>query len=151
VKAIHLNDWEFALDYFCKKSKENNIDFYLIGSVTASIRGVNIIPRDLDVIVDVCDFAKARDVFDGSIVEPFSESSEDEVVRYFGKIRFDNFIIDISAKPKNIYGRHRIELLCWNGYIIKAQTLQLLRMVYEKNNRYDYVKAIDDYWNEYKL
>jgi len=146
-----MSDWEIALDYFCKKAKEKSIDFYLIGSATASIRGVHIIPHDLDVIVDVCDFVKARDAFNGLIIEPFTESSEDEVVRYFGKISYNNFHIDISAKPKNIYGRHTIEMLCWNGYIIKAQTLQLLRMVYEKNNRRDYVKVIDDYLEEYKV
>ena len=144
--GYYMGNWETALECFCKKAKENHIDFYLIGSATASIRGIDIIPHDLDIIVDVTDFWKAGDVFKDSIIMPFLEASEDdEVVKFFGKIRVSNIDIDISAKPKNIYGRHRIEMLCWNGYIIKTQTLELLREVYDKNNRHEYVKAIDDY------
>ena len=122
-----------------------------IGSITASIRGVNIIPRDIDVIVDVCDFWRAKDVYGEFIIEPFSECLEDDVVRFFGKININNIVIDISAKPKNIYGRHTIEMLCWNGHIIKSQTLELLYRVYQKNARDDYIKAIDEYLSQVTL
>ena len=140
-----MKDWETAFECFCKMAKENKIDFYLIGSITAAIRGVNIIPNDIDIIVDICDFWRARDLFEAFIIEPFSEYSKNDVVRFFGKISINNIVIDISAKPKNIYGCHTIEMLCWNGYILKSQTLELLLKVYKKNNRLEYVKAIEDY------
>ena len=140
-----MSNWETALDCFCKVAKENNIDFYLIGSITASVRGVNIVPHDIDVIVDVGDFWKAKDVFKDVTIEPFSECLEDNPVDYFGKIHVNGFVIDISAKPQNIYGRHKIEMLCWNGYILKSQSLELLRLVYIKNNRHEYVNAIDEF------
>jgi len=126
-------------------AKEHKIDFYFIGSVTASIRGVNIAPNDIDVIVDVIDFWKTKDVFLDYTVEPFLECSDTNVVGFFGKICINNIVIDISAKPRNLYGRHTIEMLCWNGYIVKAQTLELLRKVYQKNGRDRYVIAIDDH------
>ena len=146
-----MSDWENALDYFCKRAKENNIDFYLVGSSTASVRGVNIVPHDIDVIVDISDFWKAKDVFNDIIIKPFSECLEDSPVSYFGKIHVNGFIIDISAKPQNIYGRHKIEMLCWNGYILKSQTLELLLMVYRNNNRHEYIKAIDDYLESFTV
>jgi len=137
--------WESALDYFCIKARENAIDFYLIGSVSAAIRGVNIVPHDIDVIVDVRDFWKAKTVFNNIITESFMDGLENKPVSCFGRIHVNNIFIDISAKPKNIYGCLKIEMLCWNGYIIKAQTLELLLKVYKKNNRYEYTKAIEDY------
>ena len=140
-----MNDWEKALDYFCVKARESHIDFCLIGSVTASIRGVNIIPHDIDIIVNVKDFWKARDAFKDNIFKPFAEYAEG-VVNYFGKILVNDVVIDISAKPHNMYGRHTIEMLCWNGHIIKSQTLELLQKVYQKNNRLEYSKAIDEYF-----
>ena len=64
---------------------------------------------------------------------------------YFGILRMHNTDIEISAKPENEYGRHPVETICWNGHIIKAQTLDLLYRVYCKNNRTGYIKKIEDH------
>lgn len=66
-------------------------------------------------------------------------------VIHFGKIRIGSTEIEISAEPENKYGCHAIETICWNSRIIKSQTLELLYKVHRKNERYEYVKAIDDY------
>ena len=135
-----MKNWEKSLDKFCQIAKINNIDYYLIGSITASVRNIDIIPNDIDLIIDIDDFEKTKRVFNEYVVEPFIICDQQEPIKHFGIIKIENFNIEISACPKNEYGRHRIETICWNGHIIKSQNLEMLEKVYLKYGRKDKAK-----------
>lgn len=51
-------DWRKALLIITKEFAENNIEWYIFGSVSDVLRGINITPHDLDIIVHTKDFSK---------------------------------------------------------------------------------------------
>lgn len=51
-------DWEKALKKFADKCYEKNIEWYITGSVSEAIIGVDISPHDIDIVSHVNDFFK---------------------------------------------------------------------------------------------
>lgn len=78
-------DWEKALKKFADKCYEENIDWYITGSVSESIMGVDICPHDIDIVSHVNDFFKMKDIFRDYLIEPFVDNRGTWVVRYFRK------------------------------------------------------------------
>ena len=141
-----MGNWQTALATFCDICKDHSIDFYLIGSITASARGVAIDPRDIDAIVDINDLPVLEKAFAAYITAPIAPCPPDEVVGLFGKLEIDGVNVEISALPQNQFGRHTIEMFCWNGHILKAQSLELLYKVYKKDARTAPCRAIEEFW-----
>lgn len=148
--TFEVEQWERALSRFCTLAKAHGIDYYLIGSVSASVRGVGIRPRDIDVIIDVDHIAKTEQAFSEFLVQSICRC-DDGPAGYFGTLFLDGVLFEISAQPDNRHGRHAIETLCWNGHILKAQSLELLYRVYQKSNRVDYQVLIDRFWEDMAL
>lgn len=138
-------DWEKALLTISKKFSENNIEWYIFGSVSDAIRGVKITPHDIDIIVHTKDFFKVKDVFSDCVVEPFIDNKGNWIVRYFGRISMDNSYIDVVAAEHLNLENHQYDKVSWNGNDILIELFENRYQLELKRNRPERLKAMNEY------
>jgi len=63
-------NWEEILLFLAQKFKENEIEWYIMGSVSEAVLGADVAPHDIDIVVHTRDFFKVRDLFRDYVVEP---------------------------------------------------------------------------------
>jgi len=138
-------DWNKALLTIIKKFLENNIEWYVFGSVSDAIRGVKITPHDIDIIIHTRDFFKVKNIFSDYVVEPFVDNKGNWVVRYFGRISMDNSYIDVVAAENLNSESHSYDKVLWNGYNILIELFENRYQLELKRNRPERLKAMDEY------
>ena len=146
--------WEDALLNFARVMKENDIDWWLVGSCGACIRGIELSPHDVDIIVDSKDIDKLTDVFADKLIIPVFDT-QGWVTKHFGVI-FWHARIDIASDPSpeldnpepvdcGPYAQARLEEVEWKGYKIKVAPVELLIAANKRRGRLERVKLIQDY------
>jgi len=140
-------DWENVLQLLAQIFTESKIEWYIIGSVSEAVLGVDVKPHDIDIIIHTRDFYKVKDVLSEYIVEPFVDNKGTWLVRYFGKLCIDGASIDIAADDKmNIENNlHQYEKVSWNGYDVFIEPLHNRFEVEVNRNRTDRIKAFNVY------
>lgn len=146
--------WEDALLAFIEKVRGKNIDWWLTGSCATCVRGINIEPHDVDIMLKSKDIEKIKDIFHDFIVEPIIDS-KGWVVDYFG-VLFMNARIDLAFDPQEWvdsqgkadfgpYASNHLEEVSWKGNVIKVPPLELQVHANKNRKRFDRVKAIEDF------
>lgn len=96
--ADRCQRFESALDWVCRAHRDAGVRWWMCGSGALYARGLDVVPHDLDVMVDKTEILRVRDVVAGSIVEPFHHVTG-WVVRGFGVVSHD-FRIDYAFEPE---------------------------------------------------
>jgi hypothetical protein len=60
-------DWKKSLKIFAEKCIKENIKWYITGSTSEAIIGVEIMPHDIDIVIEVDDFYKVEEIFNRTI------------------------------------------------------------------------------------
>lgn len=89
-------EWERALLFIAKHCKENGIVWFLTGSVCDAVRGIDIVPHDLDITICSKHWKKAEEAFSDYIVEPFIET-RGWIRDNWGRLVIHNTQIDLVA------------------------------------------------------
>jgi len=55
----------------------------------------------------------------------------------------DNVWIDVSAYPNKGYEVKKIDMICWNGHIVKTDALKSCLEHYKKMDRLEYIIEIE--------
>lgn len=80
-------DWETPLEMLAQKFNETGIEWYIVGSAGDALRGVDVKPFDIDIVVHTRDYYKAKDIcyldFSESVIAPFTGSEDISPSRYF--------------------------------------------------------------------
>ncbi len=77
--------WQAALIDFLDRIAGQSLDWYLVGSAALAVRGMDVAPRDLDIIlVGEADVLQVRDLMLDVTVEPFARS-ENWIGQWFGR------------------------------------------------------------------
>ena len=139
-------NWKHSLRLFAEKCKSENIKWYIFGSASEAIIGVDIIPFDLDIIIYVDHFYKVEKLFLEYLMEPFVDNKKAWVVQYFGRICIEGIMIDIVAEEKLNDGNNEYENILWENYEIKVYPL-LKRYYIEKEgkNRKGRIRKIEEF------
>jgi hypothetical protein len=140
-------DWKNVLLLIAQKFLDNGIEWYIIGSTSEAVLGVNIKPHDIDIIVHTKDFYKVKNIFSDYVVEPFVDNKGTWLVRYFGRLCLDGALVDIAADEKMNLGNHQYDKVSWNDYDIFIEPLQVRYQTELDRNREERIKAIDEYMN----
>ena len=155
-------DWKKPLALFAKKFNENGIEWYIVGSVGDALRGVDIKPFDIDIVVHTKDFYKAKDICyydfpDSVIIWPFADGEKTNPLQYFGRLFFAGALIEVAADETwNLESRQKgfwkftppisqYEKASWNGHDVYLESLQLRLQIEMARNRKDRVKALKKY------
>lgn len=146
--------WEEALSEFALIVKDQEIDWWIVGSCALAVRGVSVSPHDLDIMVAPQDLDTVVSLFSDSIVEPFHET-EDWVVQFYGSA-FLGALIAFASSPQTwvdrpqptdfgLYAMEHLEDIVWRGTRIRIPPLDLQLDVNKRRGRTQTVRAIEDF------
>ncbi len=146
--------WETALDAFCQRIKGQNIDWWLVGSCSACIRGIPLNPHDIDIMIDSKDTEKITELFADVLIEPLI-NTQGWVTKEFGVV-FLHARIDIASDPSERldqpdpvdcgpYAKHHLEHVQWRGFTIPVPPIELLIHSNRKRGRIDRVQILEEY------
>jgi len=142
-----VSDWSEALASIAERFRDNGVEWYIIGSASEAVLGVNVRPHDLDIIVRPEDFFRVRDLFADCVVEPFVDNQGTWLVRYFGRLCVGGAMVDIAADEKMNPDRHPYDRVSWHGFDVLIEPLQARYRVEIERGREDRVRAIEAYMN----
>lgn len=137
--------WESVLLTFAEKCRANGIEWYIIGSVSEAVVGVDIKPHDMDIVVHVRDFYRVKSIFLDFLIEPFVDNKGTWLVRYFGRLCLNGVMIDIAADHRMNKENHTYDSISWNGYNLEVEPLKARYAIELQRDRKDRIRAIEDY------
>ncbi|MCL2486125.1 MAG: hypothetical protein FWE86_00815 [Oscillospiraceae bacterium] len=136
-------DWKNVLSSLAQTFSDNRIEWYIFGSLCEAVRGINIKPNDVDIIVNTKDFYRVKELFPDNVVEPFVDNKGTWLVRFFGRLCLGGAIVDIVADEKMNMGNHHYEKMTWNGFEVFAEPFQTRYALEKERNRADRLKAME--------
>jgi len=122
---IHPAPWEQALLAFLQKIEQQDIQWYLAGSAALAARGLDVTPRDLDLIVDDAGAHALGVLLFDTLIQPV-EDSRGWISNWFGRAFLHTRIEWIGGVREDVdehgmteYGpaaASRLETINWQGY-----------------------------------
>ena len=143
-------DWEKVLLFLARTFADNGIEWWVVGSVSEAVLGVDIKPHDIDIFIHTGDFYKVKDLFRDYVMEPLGDNHGNWLVRYFGKLCVDGASVDIAADEKLTIENLPLDKVSWNGYDLLITPLQERYQTELKRNRKDRIRAIEAYMKKNK-
>jgi hypothetical protein len=168
-------DWKPPLEMLARKFNEHRVEWYIVGSIGDALRGVDVKPSDIDIVVHTKDYANAKEIcyfdFPDSIIAPFTGCPDISPQKffdnpngyfinpltYFGRMFLNGAMIEVTAdKAWDAESRQqgfrgfsgqisKYEKFLWNGYDLCLESIQLRREVEIARDRKDRVKALEEY------
>ena len=163
-------EWEKPLVMLAQKFNDNGIEWYIVGSICDTLRGINVTPSDIDIVVRTKDYYKAKDIcylnFPDSVIAPFMGNQDPNYfvspLKYFGRLLLAGAMIEIAADEiwdlesrhpehkKTVWARYEhseYEKFLWRGYNLYLETIQHRYQIEKARNRKDKIKVIEEYMN----
>jgi len=138
-------NWQEALTILARKFAEYGIEWYVFGSCCEAVRGIDIIPNDIDIIVHTKDFYKVQAAFPDNVIEPFVDNQDTWLVRYFGRLCVANAIVDIVAAGNMNSENHHYEKVEWNGFSLLTEPIAVRAALERQRDRPERLAAIKAY------
>jgi hypothetical protein len=146
--------WEDALDAVATRLGTLRADWFLVGTGALAARGIEVVPRDLDLVV--ADPTVAATAFANTHIEPVSISRPGTwIARFFGRAFMHARVewiagvdpeVDTYASP-NDYGPEaasRLETVRWHDHDLRLAPLDLQLAVTERRGLRERAAAIRD-------
>jgi hypothetical protein len=150
-----LPPWDEALDAVASRLAVARCDWFLAGSAALAVRGIDIVPRDLDLVV--ADASTAIRALVDVQVEPVSLNRPGAwIARWFGRgflharvewIAEVDPALDVYSWP-NEYGPKaaaRLETVRWNDHVLALAPLDVQLAVTERRGLAQRAEAIRDF------
>jgi hypothetical protein len=144
--------WERSLEALHRALDAAGIEWMLCGSAALAIRGVQVVPRDID--LTVTDHEATVDVLGGLLVEPPIKTNGQWVAEWFGRA-WDATRIEWAAETRPDLDDHewtsdigpeavrRAEIVSWRGLEFRVPPLDLQAAVARERGIHDRAAAID--------
>ena len=62
--------WQAALETVCRRLESNGVDWWLCGSAALAVRGIGVMPRDLDLVAAGGDAVRMGELLADGLIEP---------------------------------------------------------------------------------
>ncbi len=147
-------NWQKPLDIIAQKFNENEIEWYVVGSVSDVVRGIKIQPHDIDIVVHTKDFQKAKNIcytsFTNTIISPFVDNTVPLPLRYFGRLFLGGALVEIASDESwNMENRHpNYEKYTWNNHVVYLESLSLRYQIEVARDRKERLQAFEQYMND---
>jgi hypothetical protein len=149
--ASGVAPWDEALLAFLERV--DGVDRWLTGSGALAVRGVDVSPRDLDVITDASGAQRLGELLAGTLVEPVF-ASDGWVARWWGRAFLRariEWVAEVAASVDNPdpvdFGptaAANLESVRWRGYELRVPPLELQLAVAGRRGLTDRVEAIQN-------
>ena len=142
--AFDKGDWKDALLEFARICKDNGIIWFLTGSACDAVRGIDVLPHDLDIEIFSKHWDKAQEVLSDCIVEPFIET-KGWARNYFGRIVLANTLVDVVADDKYDFPNYVYEPFEWKGYTLWLEPFMSRYNIEKQRGRLERLEAFEKY------
>ena len=151
--------WEKGLLEFVSRVSNSDVDWWLTGSCAACIRGINMSPHDVDIMVDSRSVDLLTELFQDNIIEPIIDT-KGWLTKDFG-VLFLGCRIDIASDPQDRldepepadcgpYAKSVLESVAWKGYEVRIPPIELQLNVNRRRQRTERVKLMEEYISTHK-
>jgi hypothetical protein len=148
---VHPVPWDKALYTYLQIIENESLDWWLAGSAALSVRGFDVKPRDLDLVVDGASAGKLGELLIDYLVEPVLRS-DDWIADWFGRAFIHARLEWIGDVHDNVdipqvsdFGpaaERRLETVIWRGREIRVPPLDLQIQVSERRGLSERVEMI---------
>jgi hypothetical protein len=146
--------WEDGLLAFAERVAGKGIDWWLTGSCAVCVRGIQLLPHDVDIMVKSSDLPVLIELFREDIFEPIVDTGG-WVAKDFG-VLFLGCRVDIASDPSGRldvpepadcgpYAKDHLETVIWRGQQILIPPLELSIAVNRKRQRWERVKLMEEF------
>ena len=149
---IHPAPWEQALLALMQKVAGQGLQWYLAGSAALAARGLDVVPRDLDLIVDIAGAHSLGNLLFDELIQPVEES-RGWISNWFGRAFLHTRIEwiggvheDVDENGMTEYGpaaASRLETINWQGYELLVSPLDIQLEVSKRRGLDERVKKIE--------
>lgn len=151
---VRPSRWEQALLVFLQSIKHAQINWYLGGSSALAVRGLDITPRDLDIVVDDAGAQKLGDLMLDYLIEPVTPV-QGWICNWFGRafiytrLEWVGGVNHKADEPEiSDFGpsaASRLEVVKWHGNEIRVPPLELQLHVSERRGLIERSEKIKHY------
>ena len=144
--------WENALRETVRRLDTANVDWWLTGSAALAVRGIAVVPRDLDLVVSDEGAAAATIAVHDVLIEP-AVPVEGWFCRSWGRawigarVEWVGGVTEAADKPLptdfGLVAAASLDRVAWNGLTISVPPLELQRVVSARRGLVDRVRLID--------
>lgn len=97
-----MNNLFFSTIYELQKKISNyDINWVIIGSVGLIFQGVQIVPKDIDILTDKTGFYWFRDNYNFNLKNKFKYSKLEKSRSFFGSLKKNGIMIEVMAELEN--------------------------------------------------
>jgi hypothetical protein len=142
----HPAPWQKALRAFLARIQNEDLCWFLGGSGALAVRGLDITPRDIDLITDEAGAQRLAAILSDVLVEPL-QRSEGWIADWFGRAFFhariewvgdvQNHVDDGAVTDFGPMAAAHLEAVSWEGYEILVPPLALQCEVSERRGLAD--------------
>jgi hypothetical protein len=151
---IRCAEWERSLSAFLQIIEGSSIDWWLTGSAALAVRGLDIAPGDLDLVVDDASASRLGELLLDYLVEPMQPSTG-WIWNWFGRAFLYARLewvggVNESADDPHIsdFGptaAKRLEVINWHGSAIRVPPLDLQLEVSKRRGLVERVEKINKF------
>lgn len=151
--GLEPTPWPDALRRFGQTVE--GVDWCLVGSTALAVRGIDITPGDIDIVVASDDYARVVQLLDDQLVEPPSENGDGWVARWFCRAFLGTrveFIADVhdwvDSPVSSDFGPTawaRREVVRWEGIELSVPPIDLQLAVTKRRQLTDRVRKIEEF------
>lgn len=137
-------NWEDALLRFINKITGQNIDWWLTGSAALSVRGLDVMPGDIDLITTADDALRLGNLLVDYIVQPVQDTTG-WIGKWFCRAFMGACVEWVGgvSDAADAYGisdfgpsaAARLETVTWHGHVVRVPPLDLQLAVNERRGR----------------
>jgi hypothetical protein len=144
--------WESALLEAARRLDGAGVEWWLTGSAALAVRGVPIVPRDLDLVVSDAGAAATAAALEDAMIEP-AVAVEGWFCRWWGRawlgarVEWVGGVTEAADQPLptdfGLVAGASLNRVRWNGLTISVPPLELQRAAAERRGLTDRVLLID--------
>ena len=153
---VHPAPWDKALFAFLQAIEGQQIDWWLTGSAPLAVRGLDITPRDLDLVVDDASAVKLGELLLDHLVEPVLPTPG-WIGNWFGRAFLHARVEWVGGIHASVDTPHvsdfgptaasRLDVVRWRGKAIRVPPLDLQLQVNERRGLTERVEKIEHLLN----
>jgi len=146
--------WQSALPEAARRLRAGGVEWWLTGSAALAVRGIPVVPRDLDLVVSDHGAAGAATAFHDALIEP-AVPVEGWFCRWWGRawlgarVEWVGGVTEAADEPLptdfGLVAASSLERIHWDEITVSVPPLELQRAVSERRGLTDRVRLIDSF------
>jgi hypothetical protein len=144
--------WPAALESVCRKLENSGVDWWLCGSAALAVRGLPVVPRDVDLVVADSDAVAIGELLADGLIEPVCPAGW-PISKWWGRaflharVEWVGGVTPAADEPEvTDYGpaaAASLETIRWRDWQIRVPPVHLQRAVSVRRGMTDRVALID--------